>query len=86
MSLTVDLLLTRLVNVVTFLFPKIMATAVLEGAQANCEAGGGVDKRLEVCRVKPLLVTIFKDEGVETLIGFVSLFTVAGHKAETGFP
>ena len=74
MSLTVDLLLTRLVNVVIFLFPKNMATAVLEGAWENREAD-----RLEACRVKPLLVTIFKVEGVETLIGFISFFTVAGH-------
>ena len=86
MSLTVDLLLTRLVNVVSFLFPKIMATAVLEGAWGNREADGGVDKRFEVCRIKPLLVTIFKDDGVETLVDLISFFTVAGHKAETGFP
>ena len=80
MSLTVDQLLTRLVNLVSFLFPKIMATAVLEGAWENREA-----ERLEACRVKPFL-TIFKDEGVETLIDLISFFTVAGHKAETGFP
>ena len=30
MSLTVDLLLTKLVNVVSFFLPKIMATAVLK--------------------------------------------------------
>ena len=63
-----------------------MATAVLEGAWENREADGGVDKRLEACRVKPFLVTIFKDEGVETLIDLISFFTVAGYKAETGFP
>ena len=81
MSLTVDLLLTRLVNIVSFLFPEIMATAVLEGAWENREA-----ERLEACRVKPLLVTIFKDEGVEGVIDLISFFTIAGHKAETGFP
>ena len=86
MSLTVDLLLKRLVNVVSFLFPKTMVTRVLEGAWWNREADGGVDKRQEACRVKPLLVTIFKDDGIETLVDLISLFTVAGHKAETGFP
>ena len=31
-----------------------MVTRVLEGAWGNREADGGVDKRFEVCRIKPL--------------------------------
>ena len=40
-----------------------MATAVLKVLGGNREADGGVAERPEASRVKPLLVTIFKDEG-----------------------